>query len=365
MVVYICMTLLAVVLSAASNIKMVEKKERKKFTINIRVLTWYMSEIILISVAAIRYDVGKDYMYTYVSYFNGILKGNINENIEIGFYYLNKFVQIFTQDYCGIFIISSVIFFHYIYKAIREQSEMPTFSVFLLIGTTYYFIFLNTMRQMMAISIFLYAIKFIKERNFKKFLIYMIMAGTLHSSILILIPIYFLYGIKLQPEKAIVILGSAVILKPVIVRIVKRILESTKYIIYLNSRFDVNEKGYIVIAINICILFFALIYYKRKVNVEEKDLREIKDYSFYSILQLISTILALYDGSLPLLNRLRWATGISIIILIPLVVKQEKTVKLQYILIFGIVVLYSLYSLYTIGYNNANSVLPYLTIFQR
>ena len=148
------MTILAVIFSALSNYD----KNKKNSTV--KMVFWYISEAILIIVAAIRFDVGQDYMYTYVPYFKGVLKGNPNEDIEKGFLILNKIVQLFTTDYAGIFIVCSVIFFHYIYKAIREQSEMPTLSIFLLVGTTYYFIFLNAMRQMIVVAVFLYSIYF-------------------------------------------------------------------------------------------------------------------------------------------------------------------------------------------------------------
>ena len=113
--VYIAMTICSVFFSALANINTYEKK---RYTINIKLLFWYLSEIVLIIVAAIRYDVGQDYMYTYVPYFNGLLVGYVNEDIEKGFWLLNKIVQLFTKDYAGIFIVCSVIFFHYIYLSI-------------------------------------------------------------------------------------------------------------------------------------------------------------------------------------------------------------------------------------------------------
>ena len=104
---------------------------------------------------------------------------------------------------------------------------------------------------------------------------------------------------------------------------------------------------------------------ERKKEFSKEEDNVSKEYSFYSILQLISTIIAIYDGSLPLLNRIRWGTGISIIILIPMIIKQEHNKNTRIIYVFMIVLLYSIYFLYTIGVKNANSVLPYLTIFQR
>lgn len=357
--VYIAMTICSVFFSALANINTYEKK---RYTINIKLLFWYLSEIVLIIVAAIRYDVGQDYMYTYVPYFNGLLVGYVNEDIEKGFWLLNKIVQLFTKDYVGIFIVCSVIFFHYIYKAIREQSKMPTLSVFLLIGTTYYFVFLNTMRQMMVVAIFLYSIKYIKERNFKKFIMYMILASTIHVSALICIPLYFIYGLKIRPIKALILLAISIVVKPIVSSFVLTLIKLTKYNYYIDSRFDTGEAGNIVLLINVCVLLFALIYYIKK-NKKNEVIE--KDYSYYCSLQLISTILAWYNNTIPLLNRIRWATGISIIILIPLIIKQEKNVRTQIVYTFFIVVLYSIYALYTVGINNANNVLPYLTIFQR
>ena len=230
------------------------------------------------------------------------------------------------------------------------------------------------MRQLIVVAIFLYAIKFIKERNLKKFLMYMLVAATIHSSALILIPLYFVYGIKLRPLKAFAILIVAILAKSLVSTLIFKILSFTKYSYYIDSRFDTNEVGYIVLAMNICVLIFALIYYKRSVNTErikenvdniEENEKHVNDYSFYCILQLISTIIAWYDGSVPLLNRVRWGIGISIIILLPFTIMQEKNEKTRRLYIFIIVVLYSLYSLYTIGVKGANNVLPYMTIFQR
>lgn len=354
------MTVFAVLLSLLANTKKTDQQNKKSLFKNIM---WYGSETILIVVAGIRYNVGQDYLYTYVPYFNNLLYGFVNENIEKGFYFLNKLIQLFTTDYAWLFIVCSVIFFHYIFKAIKEQSPMPTMSIFLLVGTTYYFIFLNAMRQMMAIAIFLYAIKFIKERNFKKYLLYIVLASLIHKSVLLLLPIYFLYGVKLKPAKVIALIGIVFVAKPVIVKIIMKIISLTNYNYYIGSKFDTGESGYIVLAINVAVLLFSMLYmhkFNKNGNIEEQN-----DYNFYCMLQTISTIVAIYDGAVPLLNRMRWATGLSIIILIPFIIKREKNYKMRILYSFLIITLYSAYSMYTIGVKNSNNVLPYRTIFER
>lgn len=360
MIVYILMTIFAVLLSLFANVKKTDQQNKK---LSFRNIMWYGAEIILIVVAGVRYNVGQDYLYTYVPYFNNLLYGVVNENIEVGFYLLNKLVQVFTRDYAWLFIVCSVIFFHYIFKTVREQSPMPTMSIFLLVGTTYYFIFLNAMRQMMAIAIFLYAIKFIKERNFKKYLLYIILASLVHKSVLLLLPVYFLYGITLNPIKVIALIGSLFVAKPIIVRFIMKIISFTNYNYYIGSKFDTSESGYVVLAINAVVLLFSMLYmhkFNKDGNIEEQN-----DYNFYCILQTVSTIVAIYDGAVPLLNRIRWATGLSIIIFIPFVIKREKNYKMRVLYSFLIITLYSAYSLYTIGVKNSNNVLPYMTIFER
>ena len=52
--VYIAMTICSVFFSALANINTYEKK---RYTINIKLLFWYLSEIVLIIVAAITYNL--------------------------------------------------------------------------------------------------------------------------------------------------------------------------------------------------------------------------------------------------------------------------------------------------------------------
>lgn len=68
----------------------------------------------------------------------------------------------------------------------------------------------------MVVAIFLYSIKYIKERNFKKFIMYMILASTIHVSALICIPLYFIYGLKIRPIKALILLAISIVVKPIV-----------------------------------------------------------------------------------------------------------------------------------------------------
>lgn len=352
------MTIFAVFFSYVANVR---KYNENKIPI-LNKIFWYLSEIVLIVVSGIRYGVGQDYFYTYVPYFNNLLFGHRNLDVEEGFYWLNKFIQLFTSDYAWLFIVCSVIFFHFVYKAIREQSKIPTFSIFLLVGTTYIFTFYNGMRQMMAISIFLYSIKFIQKRDLKRFLIYMAFASSIHYTTILLIPLYFLYNLDINSLKLFIASVIALIIKPLVTKLMLYVISLTKYSYYINSKYDTGDTGYIVMLINISILMFSLIFIKKSKKLSDD---EQKKYNFLVILQFISTIIAMYDGVVPLLNRLRWATGFSVILLIPFIVSMIESKKNKIGIVFLITSMYIFYSCYTVGVNNANSVLPYQTIFER
>lgn len=62
-------------------------------------------------------------------------------------------------------------------------------------------VFFNLMRQGVAVAIFFYASKFIEERNFKKYLLYIFIGAGFHSSILILLPLYFVKNLNISKYK--------------------------------------------------------------------------------------------------------------------------------------------------------------------
>lgn len=139
------------------------KNTNNKFNKILFVLTF----LPLFVVSAIRFNVGRDYMDTYVYTFNKILYGATHIRIDFGFYFLNKLIIIFGGSYQWVFIISSFIINFFICKSIYEQSEDKFLSVFIYICGTLYFFTLNGVRQSMALSLFYYSLKYIEKKILK------------------------------------------------------------------------------------------------------------------------------------------------------------------------------------------------------
>lgn len=356
MVVYTVATIISVFFSMLT----LKYKKNGKYTNKaITCVLLSLSALPLVIITSIRYDVGQDYFYTYVPYFNNLLINNINENVEIGYYYLNKFVQLFTTDYVWIFTLCSLIFFYFVYRGIYDQSENLPLSVCLLVITGYYFIFLNTMRQSLSVAIIFYALKYVKQRNFGKYAIFTLIACLIHSSAIYSIPIYFIYGIKIKPKMQIILIAIIIVFKQILGSFISNLVVQSKYSAYLGLEAGQNVAGgTITIAIDIVVLMFSWIYFNKESLYINK-----KEFYFHSNLQLISTIIGLLSGIAPLINRLRWYYSFEIILFIPLILALEKNEKNRYIEILVIVAAFSIYCFITVGINNSNIVLPYQTIF--
>ena len=330
-------------------------KENRGRSINFKIdLFKYIPMLPLIIISGIRYGVGQDYFYTYVPIFRNVLSGKINGTWgEIGYIYLNKFVTLFTSDYSVIFLLTSIIFIYFTFKAIYEQSDNISFSIMLLVLMGYYFCFMNGIRQMLAASILIYSIKFIKEKKLKKFLIFVLMATMLHTSSLLFIPLYFISSLEINYKIIAVITFMFYALSNIISSLLLKIIGLTKYSWYLDSTYKAERTGFIMILINFMILVFALIFNKDKKN------------DIYIKIQWFAVLSMAFIGKIPVAHRLLWVFGLPGIILIPNIISSRNSKRERFVLTLIISILYIVYFIYTVGIKNSNSVLPYRTIFNK
>ena len=150
----------------------------------------------LIVFSGFRFCVGTDYeSYSYMFY--RILSVGRYYDIEWGYYWLVKLVNAIGGTDQLVFLIFSFATLYFIYKFIEYFSENVELSwlVFVCIGP-YFLSTFNGMRQWLVVSLFAYSLRFIKESNFRKYLIFNIVGFLFHYSAIILIPMYWLLKAK-------------------------------------------------------------------------------------------------------------------------------------------------------------------------
>lgn len=349
MAVYIGTTILAVVISIFS---MYAKKKNRTLFVVLAIL----AALPLFCVAAFRYNVGTDYPYTYTQRFIWRLDGfDLSEIFEFGFIWLIDLVQLFTTNPQWLFIVCAAIFTFFVFKAIYQQSNWVPYSILMLVIGGHFFANLNLMRNFMALAIFLYAFKYIRQRRLLPFTIWMIIAFSFHSSIIILYPLYFIYQIKLSRNATIIIIALTVICLPVLDVIFEFIITKLQYGWYYRHKESNITLLTSTIVVNVVTLAIQLYYY----NKNKDDLL----YNMYMKVQLLTTLIAICSGILPMARRLILLPSFLQILSIPYITNKEENKKKKWIINIGICVMFTVFTIRQITVQEMHSVLPYQSIF--
>ena len=327
-----------------------QKQLEKKFSkINILLTISTIIFILLWLVSGFREGVGTDY-YPYVQYFYKTKVYTLfNNPFEWGFYILNKLVNILTGNPRFIFLIVSFFTLFVINKAILNHSVNYYFSILLFINLYFYFNSLNIMRQFIAIAIVLYSLRYIYERNLKKFSVLILAASFFHFTSVVF---WFAYFVVNKKYKIYTYFSGAllsillVFLFPYIAEILTHFMP--RYEAYLTNMFEQFSSTSVILIILSTLIFTFLLH-----RNSEWDSEEIVLFNLVYI-GLIFNIAAYYNF---LFYRISLYFYIFIILLIPKLVHQvnEKYKNAISIVIISLSMLYCIRLLIT----GNGEILPY------
>ena len=167
--------------------------------------------LMLIALATFRYEVGVDY----VTYFEMVRDFKLlailrTEPFNQGIFFLSAYVE--SPFLC--FFIYACITYIFVYKACVNNSISPYFSLLIYI-TFFYLESLGFIRQAVAMSIGLYAFKYIKQQKYVKYILWIIVCMMFHLSAIILMVVYPLYW-KCRLKHALIGIVCIMALKSVI-----------------------------------------------------------------------------------------------------------------------------------------------------
>ena len=192
--------------------------------------------------------------------------------------------KLFNNPQFIIFIIS-VINIGLIVSTLKKYSESFPLSIYLFITTTLYYSAFNVMRQWIASAFLFWAIRYIINGNWKKYFLCVLIASTIHTSALIMIPFYFIAKSKPFGKKIMifsVVIVSISILFLTFLTQFGGVLNGTRYENYttmVEGDDGVNILRVLVSAIPVIISF---IFYK-KFN-EDKDAKILINFSTINFL---------------------------------------------------------------------------------
>lgn len=291
-----------------------QKRNKKQIVI--------ISVLLLALVAGCRgLMVGVDTLnyYNYFSY-----KRIFNETIlfEPMYEVLNLFIIKLGLPYNYLLFLCSILTIGSFGLMIYNFSDCPALVFFFFVALGFFGNTFNAVRQYLALAVFLFAIKYIRDGGFIKYLLLILIASLFHTSAIILIPVYIVRYIKLKPvfiiSLLIVVVALSIFFVPMI-RSITALLGISYFDRYLNS--DAFLQGIslynALYSIGMLAVFFIFYFMRKKVCELRKS---TQNYDLFLMLFFISVcirIFGTFSGMFSLVNRLNIYFFFAIIFLMP------------------------------------------------
>lgn len=310
-----------------------------------------MPFLITFFISAIRYNVGMDYNSYYELYNN--INSSLASGYEKGFCFIIKILRLLFNTPQALFVLTSFIFCFLVYKCIKANEDDKALQYFIFITSTFYFFSMNGIRQSIAIIIFYYSLKYVKEKNFNKYLICNLLGIIFHEISIVFIPLYFVLGHHFKNKNKLIIIIVVALLSNYAVKLIGLVLSNTKYYHYIRSG------SYFTLGkFNISSIINLLIFIMYCIGIKDKN----EDDIIYENIHFLGIITSIFLPILPLANRFfinfRYIEFLSV----PNLVKNINLKEKKYLTI-SVYALYTIYFLYSLFIGNSNSVLPYKTFF--
>ena len=366
MIIYITAIILSMICAQyASNVKGVKQL---KGTYRILCICAFLPMTL---VSALRYEVGTDWSI-YHDYFHWISSGK-DKFSEPLFNLLNRVIYLFTQNSWWLFFVCAIVIMYFNFRAFMEQSIHPAFSILIFVISGDYFNSQNQLRQAMAMSIFLYAMKYIKSREWKKYFIWILIAVLIHTSAAVYIPMYFIYNWKVNIKNLSLIYGSTLVLLPVIKKVMVFVISRTKYAWYFSSQYNMNNfylMGFLVTLFYLVILLFDYYYGKKHMQdmmkqkgCGEAPVEEDGEYNLMTHMYYLAAMSVLFSATIPQMVRITTALSVITPLLFPRIIIREHNRNRRIVLYMLLVFVFTVKLLFDIYHNGWYDAIPYRWVF--
>lgn len=295
--------------------------------------------LILFLCSALRFDIGNDYrQYTQTAH-EAFVGGYVVT--ESGFNWLVRIIYTLTggEYYEFVFAVFAFVTLVFFLKAFYEQSVDFSFSFFLFMTLGLYFQTYNTVRYYLALAIALYAMRYVLNKDYLKFIFWILLASLFHKSVLLTIPVY--WAASYAWKKWMIVSGvlfsvGCFLGKSIILKIALWFYPSYENTIYL-------EGGTSPISIVRGLLVLGLYFWYRKHTSESED----REFRLYAQLNLLSVVVCVFFSFLPVITRIAYYFSVTQLLMLPKIVygiKEEKLRRnIKWIIIIACVIYFAVF----------------------
>lgn len=191
-------------------------KSAKKYVFNIIIVVFWLFR-------ALRWDTGCDFPQFLKCFqdvtFNNFLSfyryGYGSETMEVGYTFLNLIIKQILPSYtCFLLITEGFILYSFanLIKKYVNRYQLVALSILL------FSVEIFSVRQTISIAILCYSYIYIIERNFKKFIITLLLSFSIHDAMLLMLPMYWLGRIRFNFPKYVIAYFGLIILRTAMVK---------------------------------------------------------------------------------------------------------------------------------------------------
>lgn len=282
-------------------------------------------------------DIGVDTLQFCTNYVKIAGCGSVNEALavtryESGFVLFCYLLTRVSSNYQLLLFFSSFIITISILDFIKNNSQDIALSVYFYITMSFFGMYMNIMRQALAIAIFLWIYdKYYKDGKFIKYSIGVLIASSFHSTALVLLMLPLISKINFKPKMILLMSVGSILLFAFERQIITKIAFFTGYYGYLTKAnyFEANYFGALILFLVNLLLFSFCFIQRNQLNNREENLLKV---SFVSLLLTLCTV------QISIVGRIAEFFNIFNILLIPNVLCVSNNIKNKGIFKLGIIV---------------------------
>lgn len=299
-----------------------------------------------------KWTVGVD-VVTYINFFNKLSSESLSDfssvysSIETGFLVYNKLISLITSDiqvFLG--IISATIFIPLGYVLYKNSRNLYLSIIALITLGIYNFTF-SGIRQSIAIAIAFFSFEFIKKKKIWRFVLFVILASSFHSSALVFLPAYPLYHVKIKKKHfawILLLISIIFIFKSFLLRFI------------VTSVFEKYDNSDLLVETGAYTMFFIMFFiYTLSVLSQRK-----KEFSIplnaYSNFMLVALIIQIAASESQIAMRAGYYYFIFITLLLPEMISVFNIKKERNLIVFLTLTFCLLFYFYT---TNSSALNPY------
>ncbi|PLR79636.1 EpsG family protein [Bacillus canaveralius] len=172
----------------------------------------FFSLACLVLISGLRNNIGDTFMYMH-SYANKDFSlQNIEFKGDFGFNIFQGILQSISKDPQFLIFTTALISNLLIVLVLIKFSRMIELSLYVYITSGMFTVSMNGIRQFLAATIIFCATKYLLNGEFKKYLIIILVTSTIHTSALVLLPIYFIVRREAWTKITFILLALAVLI---------------------------------------------------------------------------------------------------------------------------------------------------------